>query len=144
MNKTEEKLFDYLSERYDEVERQFTLEDCKRINKLRFDMVIPEHKVIIEMDGLQHFKQVSNWLDPAKTLIRDIYKMRQAREKGYKVIRVCQDTVYKATESWLLEELVPEIESEDRRHMFISLNEDLYNKHIELYSSAEPLNIMEG
>jgi very-short-patch-repair endonuclease len=141
MNKTEEKLFNYLAEKYIVV-RQFKIEACKRIYCLPFDIFIPAHKVIIEMDGAQHFRQISNWLDPIKTLRRDIYKMQQADKERYKVIRVCQDTVSKASEEWLLENIVARIESADRDHVFISLNEDLYNKHIELYSSGATIDIL--
>ena len=144
MNKTEEKLYTYLAERYIDVERQFKLDICKRIKFLPFDIYIPEYKTIIEMDGAQHFRQISNWLDPEKTLRRDVYKMQQAEKEGYKVIRICQDSVSKASDDWFLENIVPEIESGDRNHMFISAKEDLYNKHIELYSLGEDIVIIEA
>ena len=143
MNKTEEKLFNYVSERYTDVVRQFTLESCKRIYLLRFDICITKRKIIIEMDGQQHFRQISNWLHPEETLRRDVYKMRQAEREGYKVIRVCQEDIYKATDDWLEKNIITEIENIDRNHMFISENEDLYNKHIELYSSNEDVNLLE-
>jgi very-short-patch-repair endonuclease len=142
MNKTEKKLFNYLATRYNTV-RQFKLESCKRIKFLPFDICIPDLKVIIEMDGAQHFRQISNWLDPIKTLRRDVYKMNQAEKQGYKVIRVCQYTVSKASEEWFLENIVAQIESPERDHVFISVNEDLYNKHIELYSNNEEINILD-
>jgi len=31
----------------------------------------------------------------------------------------------------------------EKDHVFISVNEDLYNKHIELYSSGEFIDILE-
>ena len=143
INKTEKGLFNYLMTRYTPV-RQFKIEACKRIYCLPFDICIPDCKVIIEIDGAQHFKQISNWLDPIKTLHRDVFKMQHAEKEGYKVIRVCQDTVYKANDEWLLENIVAEIESSDRNHMFISMKEDLYAKHIELYSSGKIIDILES
>jgi len=70
--------------------------------------------------------------------------MQHAEKEGYKVIRVCQDTVYNANDEWLLENIVAEIESSDRNHMFISMKEDLYIKHIELYSSGKIIDILES
>ena len=140
MNKTEEKLFNYLAEQYSAV-RQFTLESCKRIHSLRFDILIPEHKVIIELDGAQHFRQISNWMNPEETLKRDIFKMQQAAKEGYKVLRVYQGDVYRANDEWLEENIITEIENLDRDHLFISMDEGLYKRHIELYSSGTPIEL---
>ena len=59
-----------------------------------YDFVIEEYKVIIELDGIQHFKQVSNWDSPEETQLRDKYKMEKANANGYSVIRILQDDVY--------------------------------------------------
>ena len=32
--------------------------DCKRKNKLRFDFYLPKYNVLIEYDGMQHFKPI--------------------------------------------------------------------------------------
>lgn len=41
--------------------REYTYEDCKNINHLRFDFFLPETNTLIEYDGRQHFKVVSIW-----------------------------------------------------------------------------------
>jgi very-short-patch-repair endonuclease len=144
INKTECKLFNYLNCNYGKVERQFKLTSCRRKNPLPFDICILDKKVIVEIDGAQHFKQISNWLDPEETLRRDIFKMQQAEKEGYKVIRVCQQDLYNGDYAWINENIVAEIESSDRNHMFISVKEDLYNKHIELYSSGTDIKLLAG
>ena len=55
---------------------------------LPFDFILEEQKIIIELDGNQHFVQVNNWANPEETLKRDKYKMKKANDNGYSVICV--------------------------------------------------------
>jgi very-short-patch-repair endonuclease len=139
-NKTEEKLFNYLHKKYT-VKRQFTLETCKRLRLLPFDICLPYKKIIIELDGPHHFKKISNWLDPVKMLNRDIYKIQQAEQNGYKVVRIAQVDVHRGGDDWLDAHLIHAIEADNRDHTFISEYEDLYDKHIELYLIREAVNL---
>ena len=91
------------------------------------------------MDGAQHFRQISNWLSPEETIKRDVFKMQKAEECGYKVIRITQEDVYAGGEEWMDANLLPDIVDCDRIHSFISEKEDLYARHIELYSSGVPV-----
>jgi SAM-dependent methyltransferase len=52
-------------------------------------------KIIIELDGAQHFKQVRNWGSPEKQQENDKYKMKMALQNGYSVIRLLQNDVYR-------------------------------------------------
>jgi very-short-patch-repair endonuclease len=131
-NKTEKKLYDYLLNIYPDIIGQFKLDSCKNKFKLPFDFCIPSIKVIIELDGRQHFIQVSNWNTPDETIKRDIFKIKKAVDSGYKVIRIFQEDVYNSDETWLEEELLPKIISLDKTTIFISKDKTLYNKHIEL------------
>jgi len=63
-NKTEGKLYEILKQLYPSITTQFKQEWCKKISYLPFDFCIPEYKIIIELDGPQHFRQVSNWSSP--------------------------------------------------------------------------------
>jgi very-short-patch-repair endonuclease len=103
VNKTELILFNELKEFYITLERQFKVEWCKNIKYLPFDFVIEERKVIIELDGKQHFEQVGNWLSPDETMKNDLYKMRCANNNGFSIIRVLQKDVYKNQYDWLSE-----------------------------------------
>ena len=93
INKTEYKLFELLKARYPTVQRQFKAEWCKQKRCLPFDFVIEEHKIIIEMDGPQHFTQVANWRPPELQQQQDLFKTKCAVENGYTVIRVLQTDV---------------------------------------------------
>jgi very-short-patch-repair endonuclease len=60
---------------------------------LPFDFLIEEYKIFIELDGPQHFTQVSNWRSPEEQQRIDKYKMECANHHGYSIIRVLQEDV---------------------------------------------------
>lgn len=99
-NKTEAKLFSHLILCLTEVEKQKTFGFCKNKYRLRFDFVIEYFDLIIELDGIQHFRQVSNWKPPNKTQELDIHKMRCANDNGYSVIRILQKNVWSNQNNW--------------------------------------------
>jgi very-short-patch-repair endonuclease len=101
VNKTETKLYELLTQIYTNFERQFKVDWCKKINYLPFDFVLEEYKIIIELDGEQHFIQVSNWSSPEEQLKNDLYKMKCANENGYSVIRILQEDVWNDKYNWL-------------------------------------------
>ena len=68
---------------------------------LPFDFVINERKIIIELDGKQHFEQIGNWNSPEETRKNDIFKMKCANNNGFSVIRILQNDVYKNKYDWL-------------------------------------------
>jgi very-short-patch-repair endonuclease len=109
VNKTETKLFEQLSLSYPSLLRQYKVDWCKNITHLPFDFCIEEYKIIIELDGAQHFIQVSNWKSPEDTQERDTYKMGCAKENGYSIIRIIQEDVWGDKYEWL-EELKENIE----------------------------------
>ena len=112
VNKTEQILFNKLKEIYITLERQYRVEWCKnsKTNRfLPFDFVLEERKIIIELDGKQHFEQIGNWLSPAETRKNDLYKMNYANENGYSIIRILQKDVYYNKYDWL-SELINNIE----------------------------------
>jgi very-short-patch-repair endonuclease len=103
VNKTEQKLYDVLLQHYPLLKQQFKVEWCKNKTYLPYDFVLTEDKIIIELDGLQHFEQVSNWSSPEETHKNDVYKMKCATENGYSVIRLLQTDVFYDTYDWLAE-----------------------------------------
>jgi very-short-patch-repair endonuclease len=103
VNKTEQKLYDKLSTLYPTLQQQFKVDWCKNKTYLPFDFVIPENKIIIELDGRQHFEQVKNWDDPKKTQENDKYKMKCANDNSYSVIRILQEDVFYDSYDWLSE-----------------------------------------
>ena len=98
-NKTEQKLFDFLKQKYNNIIKQKTFSWCKKKNLLRFDFLIENLKIIIELDGPQHFKQIKNW-NLTKTKEYDKYKMKSANDHNYSIIRIYQDDVWKDKNDW--------------------------------------------
>jgi very-short-patch-repair endonuclease len=97
---------------YPSLIQQYKVNWCKNedTNKfLPFDFVIPDYKIIIELDGLQHFKQVAKWKTPEHTHMRDKYKMKCANDNDFSMIRILQDDVWLEKYNWL-EELKTSIE----------------------------------
>jgi len=109
-NKTEQKLYDTLKPLYPMLITQFKQEWCKKSRCLPFDFCIPEHNIIIELDGSQHFIQVSNWTSPEETFENDSFKEKCANDNGYSVIRILQEDVFGDKYDWL-SKLQTEIEN---------------------------------
>ena len=68
-----------------------------------FDFVIEELKIIIELDGEQHFAQVSNWTSPEIQIEKDKYKINCANNNGFSMIRLLQNDVLKDKINWIQE-----------------------------------------
>jgi very-short-patch-repair endonuclease len=109
VNKTEKILFDKLVEVYNNLKQQYKVDWCKDKRYLPYDFVIENKKIIIELDGKQHFEQIGNWQSPEKTRENDIYKIKRANENGFSIIRILQKDVYYNKYDWL-EELIQNIE----------------------------------
>jgi very-short-patch-repair endonuclease len=105
-NKTEKILFNKLVITYPTLKRQFKVDWCKDKKHLPFDFVIEDIKIIIEIDGPQHFMQVGKWQCPRVTRINDLFKMKCANEYGFSVIRILQKDVFHNRYDWLTELLV--------------------------------------
>ncbi len=68
---------------------------------LPFDFVLEDIKIIIELDGGQHFKQVRDWKSPEEQQKIDKYKMDCANNNGFSVIRILQEDVFSDSYNWL-------------------------------------------
>lgn len=100
-NKTEQKLFDHLELNYEyKITKRKTIDGCESERPLPFDFCIEELKLIIELDGPQHFVQIWNWRDPLSEQKNDKYKMKCANDKGYSVIRLLQDDIWNDKNNW--------------------------------------------
>jgi hypothetical protein len=99
--KTEDKLFKILIEKYPTLKSQYKVDWCKDKKHLPFDIVIEERKIIVELDGCAHFKQVAKWKSPEHNRSRDLYKMKCANENGFSLIRILKEDVFKNKYYWL-------------------------------------------
>jgi len=101
-NKTERKLLNWLINNYSftiEHEKIFEWSKTEK-SYLRYDFYIKELNLIIELDGEQHFAQVSNWVSPEINQINDELKNKLALENCYRMIRICQQIVWNDKEIW--------------------------------------------
>ncbi|WP_396189486.1 zinc-ribbon domain-containing protein [Flavobacterium sp.] len=99
-NKSEKILYNYLLGIYPDIIYQYRVEWCKNKNYLPYDICLTSLRIIIELDGIQHFTQVSNWGDPAEKQVIDKYKMLCAVQNGYSVIRLLQEDVFHNKIDW--------------------------------------------
>jgi very-short-patch-repair endonuclease/DNA-directed RNA polymerase subunit RPC12/RpoP len=100
--KTETKLLQFLQTKFPSIERQKSFDWCKTTKHYarKYDFYIPQKRLLIELDGGQHFRQISNWTAPEETQKIDILKNNLAIENGFTIIRICQEIVFYNKEQW--------------------------------------------
>lgn len=94
-NKTETLLYEFLSTLpYGEILTQYRLENCKNTltnRSLPFDFALLDEKVIIELDGGQHFENVKYFKSDVKDRVyMDIFKQKCAISAGFSFFRIPQ------------------------------------------------------
>jgi len=143
--KTEVKLYEKISNKYI-IERQITYEWCKNVKTncyFPFDFCIEEYKIIIELDGIQHFKKVKHFRKtPEEQKERDLYKQKCANDNGYSIIRIYQEDVYYDTFDWLnkLYETIEKIKNDKIiQNVYICKNDE-YND----FEKIDTNNIIEN
>jgi len=126
VNKTESKLYETLKLSYSSLQAQYKQEWCKKITYLPFDFCIPELKIIIELDGEQHFKQVSNWKSPEIQFENDIYKQKCANENGFSIIRLLQEDVFNDSYDWNAElcQAIESIKAIETTNVYLCKNDE--------------------
>lgn len=99
-----------------------------------YDFYIPDLNIIIEVDGVQHFKRTryGSHLSIAK---RDAYKMKCAIQHGVSVLRIYQPDVIKMSFDWSSHLMSFLRKHEDSCIAFVASDEDVYNYHINLVRS---------
>ena len=107
-NQTEIKTLNWLKERFPsllEISKEWSPNWFEK--KLRFDITIHNFKLIIEIDGPQHFSfnnRIKNVFNKKMTteerIERDIHKMKKANENGYSVIRIIQEDIWFDKNNW--------------------------------------------
>ena len=123
-NITEGKLFNILKNIYTDIKFNVNFDWCKN---LPFDFCIESKKIIIEIDGEQHFNYIPHFHrngleDLNKQFDKDCFKMKQANKNGFSVIRLLQKNVMNDTNNWKI----------------------LLNKHIKKYDNPTNIYISNG
>lgn len=135
-NKTEGKLLEWLQTQFD-IDQDLVPQMPIMINnnlQRRFDFFIRSLNLYIEVDGPQHFRQVSNWQSNDESRVNDIIKMMYAWERKYcHIIRLNQEDIWYDRIDWkssllLVFEHVKTLTV--RTVIFYTKEIDLYNQHI--------------
>ena len=138
VNKTEGKLYNWLFELYPNLVTQYS---PKWIGRLKYDFVIEDIKLIIELDGRQHFEYVNhfhreNLLGHTTQQERDIYKMEKANQNGYSIIRLLTEDVRNEKNNWE-NRLLAAIKSYDTpTNIFICSNNEYEHHKRLLYANT--------
>ncbi len=100
-NKTEQKLYAWLIERYTDIGYQIKYNWCiNPITNRYLPYDFEYNNIIIELDGPQHYRQISNWRSPEEQLKIDKYKMQCALNNNKHLIRIAQWIVLNDSEDW--------------------------------------------
>ncbi len=137
-NKSEGKLLQYLTSIYTDCKTQSRFDWCRysktnNIMPFDFELNIEDHKILIELDGKQHFKQVSNWESPEVVQAKDIEKIHKVINAGYSIIHIYQEEVWKDAYDWkpLLKKHIDLMILEAKPKVLFISKEDVYQIHIE-------------
>lgn len=140
--KTESKLLEWLQIEFDpsNVQSQISFVGCKNYSssrKYRYDFRVGNS--IIELDGKQHFKQVSSWDSPEKTLATDTRKAYLATNPNglnLNLIRIYQPWVAANSNNWQEQLYRAIVSHEHLRGQVIYIGGDVYDKHRDAYDAA--------
>ena len=89
------------------------------------------NKILIEVDGAQHFTQVSNWNSPESVQAKDIEKITKSIQEGYSIIHIYQVDIWSDKYDWkdVLEREIKRLSNAEPQCSFISQG-PIYETHI--------------
>jgi very-short-patch-repair endonuclease len=140
VNKTEKKLYDFLKDHYVVIcqyRAEWCINDATGI-KLPFDFCIIDHKIIIELDGSQHFRQIMNWRTPEEQQIVDHHKQMKANLNSFSMIRISQEDVLFDKIDWkrvLIDNIQDICAKLQPINIYLSSNDkyDIFKHNFEIY-----------
>jgi very-short-patch-repair endonuclease len=140
-NKTEGKVQEFLKGEYEDYKYQLRFDWCrysKTNNIMPIDFGLLDRKIVIELDGEQHFSHISNWNLPEDVQSKDIEKIKHCLDNGYSLIHIYQVDIWKDTYDWteFIKRLIRDLESEARPQCVFVADGGKYNKHIEKMDSS--------
>ena len=101
--KTEAKVLAFLATLEGEWDTQLRREWCRFSatgNVMPIDFGSVAHHMTLELDGPQHFKQISNWNGPEEVQEKDLEKIKACLSNGYHHLRMTQEEVWKDKYDW--------------------------------------------
>lgn len=139
INKTAGRLKKYLEQLF-EIILEYRPKWCPSPRGFfKYDFYIKELGIIVELDGLHHFRRVANWNNSGDPVMkRDVYKMRCANRNGIRVVRILQKDVWDNDESWLDANLKPLlVKKAAHENEYIG---DVYDEHKRLMEEGTEIN----
>ena len=95
----------------------------------RYDFELPALRVVLEVDGEQHFRRVNRkWTAPAEQQERDRQKTARALVHGYHCVRIPQQVVVRAAWQQTLEVLLQQLAASQEPTCYVVIAEgnDVY------------------
>ena len=132
--KTEAKVNTFLKKQEGEWSTQLRFPWCRFSNTgniMPFDFGSVSKKVLIEVDGTQHFTQISNWDSPENVQIKDIEKIQYCLKEGFSIIHINQLDIWNNVYDWkkVLQTEIERLHEKGPRCSFIS-SKPLYDSYI--------------
>ena len=145
--KTEAKVLEFIKSNYKDYKTQMRFDWCrysKTNNIMPFDFGLTDKKILIELDGEQHFSQVSNWDSPESVQSKDIEKIKACLENGYSIIHIYQKEVWNDTYNWkdTLKKAINYLEEQSNLLAIFIGCTDKYNRHIEQINTLNNYKII--
>ena len=102
-----------------------------------FDFGSISKNILIEVDGEQHFTQVSNWDAPENVQKKDIEKIIYCIKEGFSIIHINQLDIWKNVYDWkeVIENEIYLLENQEPQCSFIS-STPIYDSHISKLDST--------
>jgi very-short-patch-repair endonuclease len=107
-------------------------------NIMPFDVMRKDHPILIELDGNQHFIQVSNWGTPEIVQKKDVEKIQKSIQNGYSIIHLPQEDVWHDRFDWraALREVMASLEYVDPQCVFLCSDAAVYDIHRQLLGDS--------
>lgn len=141
-NQTEMKVFDWLKDLFPFIDNNYKNWRPEWFERnFEFDIVFHELKLIIEIDGEQHYsfdpcviRHFNKNITTEERIERDVYKMKKANERGYSVIRIIQKDIWEDKNNWE-NNLFAAIKSYDTPTNIFICSNDEYDNHKKLLNN---------
>lgn len=125
-HKTEKKIMEFLRKENIKFKHQYKFNDYTK----KYDFLLIDYNLILEIDGDQHFKDNKHFKSSAETNQQnDKQKMVKCINNGISVLRIYQPDIWKDTIDWQQEIKTNLIKRKIPITIFISKNENIYDNH---------------
>ena len=144
--KTEAILNEFLEEEFP-IKKQARFDWCRfseTDNIMPFDIMRTDHPILIELDGNQHFTQISNWDTPEIVQKKDVEKIQKSIQNGYSIIHLPQEDVWHDRYDWraALRDVMTSLETADPQCIFLCSDANVYDAHRQLLGESVPLRMV--